>query len=103
MMQHYQTYFGSLIERCYCDLSILDYNYVRWKTFIGLYRSAYLRIVGAQSSTDLQYHLHVREYSQLLEFYLQMDVELFNMKTCSFRQAQTRSLDEGIFCIDVSY
>ena len=35
----------------------------------------------------------------LLEFYLQMDVDLFYMKTCSFRDAQPRSANEGIFCL----
>jgi hypothetical protein len=79
----------------------LDYNYIRLKTFIGLHRSAYLRIVSHQPSTDLQCHVNATECSQLLEFYLQMDVDLFYMKTCLFLQARPRSMDEGIFCIDV--
>ncbi|CAF1406327.1 unnamed protein product [Rotaria sordida] len=33
-----------------------------------------------------------------LEFYLQIDVDLFYMKTCSFRGAQPRSDVEGLFC-----
>ncbi|CAF4171123.1 unnamed protein product, partial [Rotaria sordida] len=33
-----------------------------------------------------------------LEFYLQIDVDLFYMKTCSFRGAQPPSNIEGLFC-----
>ena len=42
-----------------------------------------------------------------LEFYLQMDVDCFYLKTCSFRGSKPRTLDyishteyEGIFCVD---
>ncbi|CAF4318908.1 unnamed protein product, partial [Rotaria sordida] len=41
------------------------------------------------------------EMPLLLEFYLQMDVDLFYMKTCSFRDAQPRSKTEGIFCATI--
>lgn len=100
MRQQYQIYFAPLKDRFHCDLAILDYNYTRLKRFMDLYRLAYMRIVGHHPSTDTQFHFNENEYPQLLEFYLQMDVDLFFMKTCSFRQAQPRSSNEGLFCVD---
>ena len=102
LIQQYQLYFTSLIKRLHCDLAILDYNYIRLKNFIQLYRSSYTRILGHhQPSTEVQLNLNENEYAQLLEFYLQIDVDLFYMKTCSFRQAQPRSNGEGLFCINI--
>ncbi|CAF2081067.1 unnamed protein product [Rotaria magnacalcarata] len=42
--------------------------------------------------------LNSKQMSMLLEFYLQIDVDTFHMKTCSFRGATPRSLTEGLFC-----
>lgn len=39
------------------------------------------------------------EYPFLLEFFLQFDLHLFYMKTCSFRFARPRTLQEGLFCV----
>ncbi|CAF1311156.1 unnamed protein product [Rotaria sordida] len=46
------------------------------------------------------------EWKWALEFYLQMDVDCFYMKTCSFRQSRPRTfledghrIQEGLFCI----
>ncbi|CAF1484015.1 unnamed protein product [Rotaria sordida] len=42
--------------------------------------------------------LNSKQMAIALEFYLQIDVDLFYMKTCSFRGAQPRSDLEGLFC-----
>ena len=98
LLQYYQMYFASLIHRLHVDLSILDYNYTRLKVFIGFYRDALVRIFGSRHASETQFNLNESEYAYLLEFYLQLDVDLFYMKTCSFRGARPRSLIEGLFC-----
>ncbi|CAF1457680.1 unnamed protein product, partial [Rotaria sordida] len=42
--------------------------------------------------------LNSKQMAMALEFYLQIDVDLFYMKTCSFRGAQPPSNIEGLFC-----
>ncbi|CAF1354555.1 unnamed protein product [Rotaria magnacalcarata] len=53
------------------------------------------------------FQLTLNEWKFALEFYLQMDVDCFFLKTCSFRESTPRSMDyisyienEGLFCID---
>ncbi|CAF4283528.1 unnamed protein product, partial [Rotaria sordida] len=46
-------------------------------------------------------YLSDTEFPQLFEFFLQMDVDLFYMKTCSFRDAQPRLITEGILCLNM--
>ncbi|CAF4880432.1 unnamed protein product, partial [Rotaria magnacalcarata] len=38
--------------------------------------------------------------SILLEFFLQIDVDVFYMKTCRFRGAEPCSTMQGLFCND---
>ncbi|CAF4328186.1 unnamed protein product [Rotaria sordida] len=40
-----------------------------------------------------------KEYPLALKFFLQFDVKIFYMKTCSFRYIRPRTLNEGRFCI----
>ncbi|CAF1561576.1 unnamed protein product, partial [Adineta ricciae] len=42
--------------------------------------------------------LDQNEYPVALEFYLQIDVDLFYMKTCSFRGVQPHASDKYVFC-----
>ncbi|CAF3837935.1 unnamed protein product [Rotaria sp. Silwood1] len=42
--------------------------------------------------------LNSKQMAMALEFYLQIDVDLFYMKTCSFRGAEPRSNIQGLFC-----
>lgn len=51
--------------------------------------------------------LTIDEWKWALEFYLQMDIDCFFLKTCSFRKSAPRSIDyishvvnEGLFCIE---
>ena len=98
IVQQYQTFYVPLLDRLHVDLSILDCNYIHLKEFIELHRQAYIRTLGHQSSLKYQFNLHENEFAPLLEFYLQIDVDLFYMKTCSFRGAQPRLKEEGLFC-----
>ncbi|CAF5153225.1 unnamed protein product [Rotaria sp. Silwood1] len=43
--------------------------------------------------------LEEKEYPVALEFFLQFDVNMFYMKTCSFRHARPRTFNEGLFCL----
>jgi hypothetical protein len=101
MAQHYEIFFQQLLIRFHVDLSILDYNYARMNHFLRLWRDARLRVLGHQRSSSISLQLSNDEYPQLMEFYLQIDVDLFYMKTCTFRQAQPRSSTEGLFCEDL--
>lgn len=98
MAQQYRTYFSLILPRFNMDLSILDFNYLRLKKFIQLCQLSYIRFLPPNRSTDLDFHLQENEYPQLLEFFLQIDIDLFYMKTCSYRQAIPRMEHEGIFC-----
>ena len=99
MVQQYKTYYGSILERFNVDLSILDYNYLRLKKFIQLCQLAYIRMLPSSRSAEFDFNINENEFPQLLEFYLQIDIDLFYMKTCSFRQKETRIVDDGLFCI----
>jgi hypothetical protein len=101
LLQQYTTYYGSIIERFNIDLAILDFNYLRLKKFIQLSYSASIRILPSGQSANMDYHLQDEELPQLLEFFLQIDIDLFYMKTCSFRGAKPRAAHEGIFCLTI--
>ncbi|CAF1670697.1 unnamed protein product [Adineta ricciae] len=101
IVQQYKKFYMPLLDRLHVDLSILDCNYIHLKRFIELHRQAYIRTLGHQNSMKYHFNLQENEFAQLLEFYLQIDVDLFYMKTCSFRSAQPRSKEEGLFCSNV--
>ncbi len=86
-MQYYHLHFTHLVDRLHIDLSILDHNHMRSKNFIESYREAYYRTVPQSAQFDnIDFH-------NLLELCLQIDVNLFYMKTCSCRQAQPHSTE----------
>lgn len=99
MMKTYHQLFTPIYERFHIDLAILDHNYGRLKAYIDLFRSARNRILcTTQDRYEPMTDLNENELPQLLEFYLQIDVDLFYMKTCSFRDAQPCSINQGLFC-----
>ncbi|CAF1378446.1 unnamed protein product [Rotaria sordida] len=98
MYNHYKNYFLTIFDRFHVDMSILDHNYARLQYFLELFRKRRAQILLANKRLEGTFYLHDHELPQLLEFYLQMDVDLFYMKTCSFRNVQPRSNTEGIFC-----
>ncbi|CAF2782366.1 unnamed protein product [Rotaria sp. Silwood2] len=102
MVQQYQIYYVSILERFNVGLPIVDHNYARLKHVIELFRTARMRTLRTNNKR-LEHTLYLKdsEMPLLLEFYLQMDIDLFYMKTCSFRDAQPRSKTEGIFCVTI--
>ncbi|UJR29610.1 hypothetical protein I4U23_017158 [Adineta vaga] len=98
----YHKYYGpDIMERFNIGFTLLDYSYSRLKKVIQLCENAYVRILQEFRSSNIILTLNDSEFKQLIEFYLQIDVDLFYMKTCSFRQAQPRSQTEGIFCSEM--
>ncbi len=51
------------------------------------------------STSVHQAYLHEDEYSIALEFFLQIDIHLFYMKTCSYRQAIRVPNENSLFCM----
>ncbi|CAF1542923.1 unnamed protein product, partial [Rotaria sordida] len=76
-------------------MTILDYNYTRL--------NKHLRMLVYEQIRVLHLRLHQiqrideKEYPLGLKFFLQFDVNMFNMKTCSFRYTRPRTLNEGLF------
>ncbi|CAF1361912.1 unnamed protein product [Rotaria sp. Silwood1] len=101
MYNYYKNYFLTICDRFHVDISILDHNYARLQHFLELFSTRRVQILHANKRMEDTFYLHDHEFPQLLEFYLQMDVDLFYMKTCSFRNAQPRSNTEGIFCATI--
>lgn len=101
MIKQYEKYFIPLIERLNVDVSILDFNYMRFEHFLQLFRVARTSILPKDKAVNESWKIDDNELQLLFEFYLQIDVDLFYMKTCSFEQAQPRSLTEGLFCNDI--
>ncbi|CAF5175457.1 unnamed protein product, partial [Rotaria magnacalcarata] len=97
MVKQYQTYFPSILDRLNVDLSILDYNYNRLEHFLHLFRTCRMRILPAEKFASNQLYVDAKQFPLLLEFYLQINVDLFYMKTCSYHKAEPRSLTEGLF------
>ncbi|CAF1346263.1 unnamed protein product [Rotaria sordida] len=76
---------------------ILEFNFKQLKQLAELLAAN--RIHRFPTRPDQEY-LHEDEYSLALEFFLQMDVDLFYMKTCSYRGAQLRIVNEkSLFCL----
>ena len=120
LREKYHLFFDDLIQRLKVDMTLLDYNYTRlnqyMRTFVYEQRKVFhLRPCEIQCIDE-------KEYPLALEFYLQFDsmytnsffltrsfcmvsfiliflVNMFYMKTCSFRYARPRTLNEGLFCI----
>lgn len=89
----FRRHFSNLIERLKVDLSIIDYNLVRLNTFI---LNEY-PVIFRNNETFNFLLLNYDEMAIGLEYYLQMDVDIFYMKTCSYGCAQQFSLDHSLF------
>jgi hypothetical protein len=73
----------------------LECNFTRLIKFANLLGAN--RIHRFSTPTHKAY-LDENEYSMALEFYLQIDINLFYMKTCSYREAVPVSSENGLFC-----
>ena len=96
--QKYQWFFESIMDKWQIGMRILDFNYVRLQQVLQLFGETRGRLCNPTRVSVSQWQLNEEEYPAMLEFYLQMDVDLFYMKTCSFRQVQPKSTKECLFC-----
>ncbi|CAF3477230.1 unnamed protein product [Rotaria socialis] len=97
LREKYQMYFVDLLERLKVDVSILDYNYIRLNNYMRLLMYEQIKVFN--SRIDQIPRIEESEYPLLLEFFLQFDINLFYMKTCSLHYARPRTLNEGLFCL----
>ncbi|CAF1311890.1 unnamed protein product [Rotaria sordida] len=106
--------FMDLIERLRINPAIIDFNLRRLRRIVE--RLQILQMVFSRRFTqlnnnnvplsaqqDINFPNNLLKLDEIelrigLEFFLQIDVNLFYMKTCTFRDAWPRSLDEGLFC-----
>ncbi|CAF3407628.1 unnamed protein product, partial [Rotaria sp. Silwood2] len=87
----------------------------QWRVSVPLLAYNYEQMISSMFQLSLEdFVCHVStlrwtidEWKYALEFYLQMDVDCFYLKTCSFRNSKPRSIDyinqnvdEGLFCIN---
>ena len=93
----YRLFFDELMTRLKVDLSILDFNYIRLNKFLRLFMYQQVRVFNLRAEDAAV--VEEKELPCLLEFFLQFDPHLFYMKTCSFRFARPRTLQEGLFCL----
>ncbi|CAF2972192.1 unnamed protein product [Rotaria sp. Silwood2] len=106
--------FNDLIERLKINPAIIDFNLGRLRRIVE--RFQLLQMVFSRRFTqwnknnipvyaqhDINFPNNLLKLNEIelkigLEFFLQIDVDLFYMKTCTFLNAWPRSLDEGVFC-----
>jgi hypothetical protein len=93
----WQFFYGDLVDRLKVDMALLDYNYTRLITFTRLLANEQAHVFDLP--LDLISSMNEREHPLALEFFLQFDVNMFYMKTCSFRFARPRTILEGLFCL----
>ncbi|CAF1469686.1 unnamed protein product [Rotaria magnacalcarata] len=91
-----------LATRLHIDKSIITFNANQLRricSFLLTLHESFRRTVLCKKDIALKEPiLDSKQMALVLEFYLQIDVDLFYMKTCSFRGAEPRSKSEGLFC-----
>ncbi|CAF3311939.1 unnamed protein product [Rotaria sp. Silwood2] len=98
----YDIFFNRYSRQWNIDTNILDYNLVRLQKCLD-------KILAMLNIEPTLMPFSSREWPIALEFYLQIDVDLFYMKTCSFRGASfhddkdpwhSNDIDQHLFCRD---
>ena len=82
----YERWIHSLSQAWNIHRNILELNFKKMLTLLDTL--AYKRMYHFSTHPQEEY-FHEDEYKIALEFYLQMDYDLFYMKTCSYRGAQS--------------
>ncbi|CAF4322174.1 unnamed protein product, partial [Adineta steineri] len=96
----YHHLYEDLAQRFHLNNAILDYNYERLRQCLNIMTQERIQYDYLSETTIGSEQLRIDEYALGLEFYLQIDDELFFMKTCSFRNAQPSLYNHhGIFSI----
>ncbi|CAF1557995.1 unnamed protein product, partial [Adineta steineri] len=100
-MKIYDELYGDLTKRFQIDNAILDYNYQRLHTCMNIMVQERIRYGLLAMDTIGMKELRLVEHALAMEFYLQIDDELFFIKTCCFRNAQPSLYNHrGIFSMD---
>ncbi|CAF1392821.1 unnamed protein product [Adineta steineri] len=101
----YRNLFVDLTRRLHINDAIVDYNYPRLLKCFDIMIDERLSYGLINKSFYDENRLPIEEYPIALEFFLQIDLNLFFMKTCSFRGAIARNsiIFDGIFCIQQPY
>ncbi|CAM4836615.1 unnamed protein product [Rotaria magnacalcarata] len=81
----HERWINSLSQSWNIHRDILEFNFKKMLTLLDTL--AHKRMYHFSTHPQEEY-FHVDEYTTALEFYLQMDYDLFYMKTCSYRGAQ---------------
>ncbi|CAF1266381.1 unnamed protein product [Rotaria sordida] len=93
---------NELASRLQVGKSIITFNAQQLRSIchtLLVFHESFRRYVLCKSDVALKEPtLNSKQMAIALEFYLQIDVDLFYMKTCSFRGAEPRSKIEGLFC-----
>ncbi|CAF1311941.1 unnamed protein product [Rotaria sordida] len=93
---------NELASRLQVGKSIITFNAQRLRSIchtLLAFHESFRRYVLCKSDVVLKEPTpNSKQIAMALEFYLQIDVDLFYMKTCSFPGAQPPSNIEGLFC-----
>ena len=96
LRNYFEMNYELLSNRLNIHWSILDYNYARLDNCLQLFANE--RIHRFQESPYTN-RLLDEEKSIALEFYLQMDVDVFYMKTFHYRNVQPTDMNKDLFCV----
>ena len=92
----FHKHFSPLMKRLKVNLSIVDYNLLRLRSFIlDEYRNIF-----PENQDNMNLVLDYDEMAIALEYYLQMDVDRFHMKTYSFDNRESYSSQQSLFYND---
>lgn len=102
----YRYLYEHLNERFHVDLSILDYNLTRLDETMTImcmqHDQQYWTDEQRKYREDRSIQFDFAQIALALEIFLQVDVDLFYIKTCNYNGAQPRQVNsnefEGIFC-----
>ncbi|CAF3147160.1 unnamed protein product [Rotaria sp. Silwood2] len=92
---YFEVYYQPLIDRLNVDWTILDFNYTRLDHCLKLFANERIHRLR---QTPYEVRLLEEEKSVAMEFFLQIDVDIFYMKTFSDRNIQPTAKNKGLFC-----
>ncbi|CAF4735352.1 unnamed protein product, partial [Rotaria sp. Silwood2] len=98
LANHDEHWIETLSQRWNIHPNVLKFNFHKMLSLIN--QSAQKRMYHFSANAPEEY-VHEDEYKIALEFYLQIDYDLFYMKTCSYRGAQPmKNQPQSIFSTD---
>jgi hypothetical protein len=92
---HFTTFYEPLVSRLNIDWKVLDCNYVRLNKCLYLFANERMHRL---QQTPQELKLMDNEKLIAMEFFLQMDVDLFYMKTFASRHVRPSMANPHLFC-----